>query len=232
MIKKILRILLRVVVIFFLSTIGAVIIFRFVPIPVTPLMLIRVVEQLADGKSPRLYKTWKSSKNISKELPLAVIAAEDQSFATHWGFDVEAIQKARKYNEKMKGRKVRGASTISQQTAKNVFLWPGRSFVRKGFEVYFTALIEVLWGKKRIMEVYLNVIEVGDGIYGAEAAAKFAFGKPAAKLTSSQAALIAAVLPSPRRYSLARPSPFVRTRQQWIVVNMNNIRTDPTLSDF
>ncbi|MBI2269886.1 MAG: monofunctional biosynthetic peptidoglycan transglycosylase, partial [Bacteroidetes bacterium] len=147
-----------------------------------------------------------------------VICSEDQNFLDHHGFDMDAIEKAVKHNKKHKRK--RGASTISQQTAKNVFLWPGRSWIRKGFEVYFTFLIELCWSKERIMEVYLNVIEMGNGIYGAEAAAKTFFHKPAKSLTSSQSALIAAVLPNPRKFSVAHPSGYVVSRQQWVLQQM------------
>lgn len=156
-------------------------------------------------------------------MPLAVITSEDQKFEEHFGFDLEAIEKARKYNDRHKGKKVKGASTISQQTAKNVFLWPQRSYIRKGFEVYFTFLIELLWSKERIMEVYLNVIEMGDGVYGAEAAAQQYFGKSASDLTDGEAALIAACLPNPIRWSPARPSRYIQRKKQWIVRHMRMV---------
>jgi monofunctional biosynthetic peptidoglycan transglycosylase len=150
-------------------------------------------------------------------MPLAVIASEDQNFEDHFGFDLAAIKKAEAYNEKHKGKKLKGASTISQQTAKNVFLWQSRSWVRKGFEVYFTFLIEIFWSKQRIMEVYLNVIEMGDGIYGAEACSQEFFHKPSKKLSVQQAALIAAVLPNPRKWSVTKPTPYILHRQQRII---------------
>lgn len=156
-------------------------------------------------------------------MQLAVVTSEDQQFLWHHGFDLEAIEKAMKYNEKQKKRKrnkMRGASTISQQTAKNVFLFPARNFLRKGLEVYFTALIEIFWSKQRILEVYLNVIETGDGIYGVEAAAQYYFHKPAAKLTAPEAALIAAVLPNPRKYNAGNPSGYVLRRQAFILGQM------------
>lgn len=190
-------------------------------------MLIRCVENTFAGKTVRIDKDWKSLKNISPNLQLAVVASEDQRFLNHSGFDFEALQKAKKYNEKMEKRnkkKIRGGSTISQQTAKNVFLWHGSTFVtkaiRKVFEAYFTVLIEVFWDKQRIMEVYLNVIEMGDGIYGAEAASQYYFKHSAAKLSSSEAALIAAILPNPRKYSASRPGPYVSRRQGNILVQM------------
>ena len=208
---------------FFIISIASVILFRFVPVPVTPLMLMRCVEQKLDGKDFRMKKSWTSIDDMSAAFPLAAMAAEDQNFEEHNGFDFEAIKKAREYNEKHKGKKVRGASTISQQTAKNVFLFPSRSWVRKGFEVYFTLLIELFWSKQRIMEVYLNVIETGDGIYGTEAAAQEYFHKPAKKISVREAALIAAVLPNPRKWSPARPSAFVQRKSQRIIQFMSVI---------
>jgi monofunctional biosynthetic peptidoglycan transglycosylase len=158
---------------------------------------------------------------IHRSLPLAVIASEDQRFMFHNGFAWEAIEKAREANRK--GRRLRGASTISQQTAKNVFLWPERSWLRKGLEAWFTLLIETFWSKRRILEVYLNVAEMGRGVFGAEAAAQHCFGRPAAKLTTEQSALIATTLPSPRRYDCRRPGPYLRGRQQWVLRQMRNI---------
>ena len=203
---------------FFIISIVSVILFRFVPIPLTPLMLIRCVEQKVDGKELKLYKDWVSFDKISPNLQLAVVCSEDQNFIQHNGFDFKAIEKAMDYNENHS--KKRGASTISQQTAKNLFLWPGRSWIRKGLEVYFTFLIETFWSKERIMEVYLNVIEMGDGVYGAEAMSSLYFNKKAINLSKSEAALIAAVLPNPRKFSIARPSPYIRKRQAWIVRQM------------
>ena len=186
-------------------------------------MLIRLVGQAYNGQTIKLKKEWISLDEMSTSLPQAVVAAEDNMFIEHSGFDFEAIQKAKEYNQKKKGKKVRGASTISQQTAKNVFLWPQRSWIRKGLEVYFTVLIEFIWGKKRIMEVYLNVIETGKGIYGVEAASQQYFGKSAGKITRSQAALIAAILPNPLKWNPASPTEYLLGRQQWILWNMNNI---------
>ena len=165
---------------------------------------------------------------ISPNARLAVIASEDQLFPDHSGFDWKSIEKARKYNEKKPGR-VRGASTISQQVAKNVFLWQGRSWIRKGLEVYFTFMIEVLWGKKRIMEVYLNVIEMGDGIFGIEMASEKYFNKPAKNLTRQEAAMIAASLPSPKRYKVKPLSSFVAGRSVTIMQQMNNLQADPDI---
>jgi monofunctional biosynthetic peptidoglycan transglycosylase len=182
------------------------------------LMIIRSGQQMVYGKELVLKKDWVSGSAISSHFKLAVICAEDQNFLDHNGFDLGAIKKALDHNKR--SRRKRGASTISQQTAKNVFLWPGRSWVRKGLEVWFTGLIELLWSKKRIMTVYLNIVELGPGVYGAEAAAQQYFKKPANKLGPSEAALLAAVLPSPLRYSVKKPGPFVQRRQQWVMRQM------------
>ena len=186
-------------------------------------MVIRVFEQAYEGQTVKLKSKWISMPDISPNVPLAVVASEDNLFLEHSGFDFESIEKAREFNQQKIGKKVRGASTISQQTAKNVFLWPQRSWLRKGLEVYFTVLIEFVWGKKRILEVYLNVIETGKGIYGVEEASELNFGKPASKLTRGEAALIAAVLPNPLRWNPSSPTPYIIGRQQWILWNMNNI---------
>lgn len=217
--KKILRILWKVALWFFGLSIFSVVLFRFVPVPVTPLMLIRCGEQVFSSDPVRLKHDWVSLDEISKNLPLAVVCSEDQNFMNHSGFDLKAIQ--RSVDAAKRGAKrVRGASTISQQTAKNVFLWPGRSWVRKGFEVYFTVLIEFAWGKERIMEVYLNSIEMGKGIYGAEAAAQFYWHTSAKNLSRTQAAALAAILPNPRKYSANPPGPYVQDRIGWIVGQM------------
>lgn len=210
-------------IIYFGSTLLFVLLYRFVNPPVTPLMAIRLVEQAYNGQTIKLKKNWISLDAMSSSLPLAVVAAEDNLFLYHSGFDFEAIQKAKEFNQKKKGKKMRGASTISQQTAKNVFLWPQRSWIRKGLEVYFTVLIEFVWGKKRIMEIYLNVIETGKGIYGVEAASQIYFGKSASDLTRREAALVAAILPNPLKWNPSSPSPYMYGRQQWILWNMNNI---------
>ena len=159
--KKLKRWCMRLVLLFFVSSIGAVILYRFIPVYVTPLMVTRCIRHLFDGESPRLYHRWVPLEDISRHLPMAVIASEDNRFAEHHGFDFDAIQQA--IDERREGKRRRGASTISQQTAKNVFLWERSSWVRKGFEAYFTVLIELFWSKERIMEVYLNSIEMGDG---------------------------------------------------------------------
>ncbi|HWU80281.1 MAG TPA: monofunctional biosynthetic peptidoglycan transglycosylase [Caulobacter sp.] len=185
-----------------------VILYRFIPPPVTPLMVIRAVE----GRG--LDHRWKPIDKVAPALPRALIAAEDAKFCDHRGFDFDALQKAYANNES--GRKIRGGSTISQQTAKNVFLWPGRSYVRKGLEAWFTVLIETFWGKKRIMEVYLNSIEYGSGIYGAEAAAQRYFGVGADRLSQAQAARLAAILPSPLKWKVVKPGRYVAKRSKKI----------------
>jgi monofunctional glycosyltransferase len=222
--KKVLGFLWKIIKWFFILSILSVIIFRFVPVPVTPLMLLRCGEQLfSSEKKLKLKKDWTSIDEMSSAMPLAVMAAEDQNFEEHFGFDFKAIKKAGEYNAKHHGKRVKGASTISQQTAKNVFLFPARSWVRKGFEVYFTFLIEVFWSKKRIMEVYLNVIETGEGIYGAEAAAQTYFKKSAKKLSIREASLIAAVLPNPRFWSPARPSAYIQRKSGRIMHFMSRL---------
>lgn len=211
----------QVVLIFFVISILSTLLFRWIPIPVTPLMLIRCGQQLFSEKhSVKLKKTWMPINKISSNLQLAVICAEDQNFFQHYGFDMDAIGKALEHNKNHKRK--RGASTISQQTAKNVFLYDGRNWVRKGFEVYFTFLIELLWNKERILEVYLNVVEFGDGVYGAEAAAQQYFHTSAKKLSRNQSAMLAAILPNPRKFSPVNPSPYVYGRQKWIIGQMLN----------
>lgn len=221
--KKIRKFLFKAALYFFLGSVLLVIAFRFIPVPFTLLMVQRCVEQKWNGKPIRFEKDWVPLSEIANSMQLAVVCSEDQNFLWHHGFDFEAIRDAMKYNEKQKSRKrkkVRGASTISQQTAKNAFLFPARSIVRKGLEVYFTGLIELLWSKERIMEVYLNVIEMGDGVYGVEAAAQRFFHKPASRLSASEASLIAAVLPNPIRFRADAPSGYIRGRQAAIQMQM------------
>ena len=206
---------------FFISTLLAVVVYRFVPVSFTPLMGIRLYEQWRADKPLRLEHEWVPLSQISRHLPQAVVASEDNLFMDHNGFDIEQIQQARREAER--GKRVRGASTISQQTAKNVFLWPGKSYLRKGLEAYFTLLIEWIWGKERIMEVYLNSIEMGEGIYGAQAVAQAHFQKEAYALTRAEAALIAATLPNPRRFNSANPSAYMRKRQAQILSLMDKL---------
>ena len=214
------------VVAFLGSTILSVIALRFVPVYFTPLMFIRVGQQISSGDEIRMRHRWVPLNKISEELPVAVIASEDQRFLVHHGFDFQAIEHAVKVNAQRSGKRKLGASTISQQTAKNVFLWPGRTWVRKGLEVYFTFLIETLWGKERIMEVYLNSIEMGNGIYGADAVAEWHFGCRASDLSSSQCALIAATLPNPLRFNSASPDTYVKKRQQRILREMRFVKKE------
>ena len=213
------------VVAFFGSTILAVVILRFLPVFFTPLMFIRMYEQLQEGQELKLSHSWVSLEKMSPSMPVAVMASEDQRVLQHHGVDYEAIEKAAMHN--MESKRMRGGSTISQQTAKNVFLWPGRSWVRKGLEAYFTVLIEFVWSKQRIMEVYLNSIEMGDGIYGVEAVAKEHFGCKASELTRSDCALIAATLPNPRKFSSKNPSNYMVKRKVKIMKEMRFIPLFP-----
>ena len=221
--RLILKAIRWTVALFFASTIAAVVVCRFLPVYVTPLMLMRCVE----NGSFTMHHHWVSMDKISPHMPVAVMASEDQRFLLHHGFDYNAIEKAAAHNLKSKSSKKRGASTISQQTAKNVFLWPGRSWLRKGFEVYFTALIELIWSKQRIMEVYLNSIEMGDCIYGVDACAEYNFGKTAWELSRAECALIAATLPNPRQFSSKYPSAYMRQRQHRIEREMKFIPSFP-----
>ena len=220
LIKKTLK---WIVVAFFASTILSVVALRFLPVVVTPLMLIRCYQQVKAGEELKLSHDWEPLSNISKDLPIAVMASEDAKFLDHHGFDYQAIEHAAKRNREHPEKRKLGASTISQQTAKNVFLWPGRSWVRKGFEVYFTALIELMWPKERIMEVYLNSIEMGNGIYGAQAVAEEHFNTDAKDLTKAQCALIAATLPNPRKFSSKNPSAYMLKRQKRILREMKYV---------
>lgn len=216
MIKKIFKFILKLISGLILFSIFMVLLYKWLPVPFTPLMAIRYFE----NPEEEIRHSWVPRQDISRHLQLSVIASEDQNFVKHNGFDFEAIEKAIEDNQK--GKRVRGASTISQQTAKNVFLWPGRNWFRKGLEVYFTFLIETLWSKERILEVYLNSIEMGKGIYGAEAAAQYWFGKSAANLSIYEAAAIAAVLPNPREYRANPASNYINQRKNWIVRQMHN----------
>lgn len=227
MLKKLRKFLRWLIAIFFGTTILAVVVLRFVPVWFTPLMIIRCVQQVQEGKELRLSHHWVPIEKISPSMPVAVIASEDANFLTHHGFDYKAIENAAIRNQKHPEKRKHGASTISQQTAKNVFLWPGRSWIRKGFEVYFTALIELLWSKQRIMEVYLNSIEMGDGIYGVDAVAEAHFYTDALNLTREQCALIAATLPNPRLFSSKNPSPYMKKRQTRILHEMKFVTAFP-----
>jgi len=224
------RLLWTAVVAVFVLPVTATLLFAVVPVPGSAFMLGYQFERLSSSKPlPPLRHDWVSWEAMADEAKLAVIAAEDQRFPEHHGFDVEAIQAALEHNRE--GGSTRGASTISQQTAKNLFLWSGRSWLRKGLEVYFTVLIETLWTKKRILTVYLNSAEFGTGIYGVEAAAQTFFHRPARQLTAQQAAQLAAVLPNPRRYSAERPSAYVWGRAAWIRVQMRQLG-EQTVADL
>lgn len=221
MIKKILNWLKKALFWFLGISILSVIIFKWVPIPITPLMITRVIENKIEGNDAVLSHDWVPLEDISPNLQKAVIASEDGNFLKHHGFDFAAMQKAFKNNQK--GKKLKGGSTISQQTAKNVFLWQGRSYLRKGLEAYFTVLIELIWGKERIMEVYLNSIEMGNGVYGAQEAARVWYRTSADKLTKREAAGIAAILPNPRKYKASNSSAYIERRKDRIMRNMRHI---------
>jgi monofunctional biosynthetic peptidoglycan transglycosylase len=219
--KRIARFLYKALLWFLGVSLFLVVFFKFVPVPFTPLMAIRAVENKLNGKEMYCSHDWVSLEDISRNMQKAVIASEDGTFLTHHGFDFDAIQKAIKNNEK--GRKLKGGSTISQQTAKNVFLWQGRSYFRKALEAYFTVLIEIIWGKERIMEVYLNSIEMGDGVYGVQSATEHWYGKKASDLTKMEAAGIAAILPNPRKFKASNSSSYIERRKSRIVKHMRYV---------
>jgi monofunctional glycosyltransferase len=213
----------RTVLWFFGVSICWVLLYRFVDPPLTWLMVQRGLEQKADGKPWKIDREWRDLDEISSNLKRDALAGEDAGFRTPRGFDLDAIQQA--YEKNQSGGRIRGGSTISQQTAKNVFLWPGRSWIRKGFEAYFTALIELLWGKERILEVYLNVIETGEGLYGVESACQSFFGKSSESLSRREAALLIAVLPNPRKWTPVKPTRYLYRRQSLIMRNMSRMGT-------
>ena len=216
------RVVGKLVFWFFAITILWVLAYRFINPPITLLMIQRDFERKDNSKSKNVSRKWIGYDELSRNLKIAAIAGEDVNFLKHWGFDLNAMEKA--YQKNKRGTKVRGGSTISQQTAKNVFLWPGRSYIRKAFEAYFTALIELLWNKERILEVYLNVIEMGDGIYGAESATQKYYGKSAVSLSKGEAALLVAVLPNPIRWSPIKPTAYIYHKQYLILRNMRRLR--------
>ncbi|MBI6549224.1 monofunctional biosynthetic peptidoglycan transglycosylase [Xenorhabdus lircayensis] len=210
------RIVVTITILWFVAAIA----FSFLPVPFSMLMIERqIISVVSINFSYVSRSSWVDQNQISPYMTLAVIAAEDQKFPKHWGFDFDAIETAMEHNKKYQKR-IRGASTISQQTAKNLFLWEGRSWVRKGLEAGMTTVLELLWSKKRILTVYLNIAEFGSGIFGVEEAARHYFDKPAGRLTASEAALLAAVLPNPHRYKVNAPSAYVLQRQQWILRQM------------
>ncbi|WP_396140118.1 monofunctional biosynthetic peptidoglycan transglycosylase [Flavobacterium sp.] len=219
--RKILRFIWKAMLWFFGLSILSVIIFKWVPIPFTPLMVTRIIEFKLEGEDAIYSHKWVPLEDISPNLQKAVIASEDGNFLKHNGFDFEAMQKAFKNNNK--GKRLKGGSTISQQTAKNIFLWQGRSYIRKGLEAYFTVLIELIWGKERIMEVYLNSIEMGNGVYGAQEAARHWYSKTATNLTPREAAGIAAILPNPRKFNASNSSSYINRRKDKIMRVMRHV---------
>lgn len=223
MIKTFFKWIFRIIIGFIIGSVLLVALYMIVNPPFTPLMIIRMVEGQFSGKSVGITKEWKDYDDISPNVFKALMAGEDAKFMTHSGFDWKAIDRAKKINEQRKGKRLIGASTISMQTSKNVFLWQGRNYIRKGLEAYFTVLIEALWGKKRILEVYANSIEWGNGIYGVEAASQAYFGKSSAKLSNREAALLAAIVPNPRRWSAAKPSSYIQKRASMIQARLGGI---------
>lgn len=212
--KRVLRVTIRLSALFIALSLALVVLFKFIPPLYTPLMTARSLQALFSGDEAHIYYEWTPYDKISSEAAIAVVASEDQNFPNHAGFDWEGIRQAFKYNQKRK--RTRGGSTISQQVAKNVFLWNNRSYVRKAVEAYFTVLIEVIWGKERILEVYLNVAEMGNQTFGVQAASRRYFGQSAHQLTRRQAATLAAVLPNPRRFSAQKPSSYIQKRASFI----------------
>ncbi|MHC6227887.1 monofunctional biosynthetic peptidoglycan transglycosylase [Pseudomonas sp. X10] len=221
MLSSLTRRLVRALLWFAAGSALLVLALRWVPPPGSALMVERKVESWLNGQPIDLQRTWQPWERISDELKVAVIAGEDQKFASHWGFDVPAIQAALAHNER--GGSIRGASTLTQQVAKNLFLWSGRSWLRKGLEAWFTALIELFWSKERILEIYLNSAEWGEGVFGAQAAARHHFGIDANRLSRQQASQLAAVLPNPRNWSASRPNDYVARRANWISQQMRQL---------
>ncbi|PQL94346.1 monofunctional biosynthetic peptidoglycan transglycosylase [Apibacter adventoris] len=213
---KIFKWVKRIIIGLFLLSIVLTFTYKWIPVPFTELMLKRY---FINGS--KIEKKWIPINSISNSIQLAVVSSEDQNFIKHHGFDFKQIQKV--LEDQQEGGRVRGASTISQQTAKNVFLWDGKNYIRKGLEAYFTCLIEWVWGKKRIMEVYLNVIEFGDGIYGIESASQHYFGKSASNLTKAESATLAALLPNPRKYGKNINGRYIQKRKIWILKQMRNL---------
>ena len=224
MLKKIFRWIWKALLWFFAISILMVIVFRWIPVPWTPLMATRAIENKFDGNDMVCSHDWVSLEEISTNLQKAVIASEDANFLKHHGFDFSAIRKAMKNNEK--GKRLKGGSTITQQTAKNVFLWQGRSYLRKGLEAYFTVVIEIFWGKERIMEVYLNSIEMGDGVYGAQAASKYWYRKDVVGLSKKEAAGIAAILPNPRKFKATNSSSYINRKKGRIMAGMAAVKIE------
>lgn len=221
MLSSLIRRFARALLWFAAASIVLVLVLRWVPPPGTALMVERKVQSWFSGEPINLQRDWEPWERIADDLKVAVIAGEDQKFASHWGFDIPAIQAAFAHNER--GGNIRGASTLTQQVAKNLFLWSGRSWLRKGLEAWFTGLIELFWSKERILEVYLNSVEWGPGVFGAQAAARYHFGVDASRLSRQQAAQLAAVLPSPLKWNAGRPSAYVASRAGWIRRQMSQL---------
>jgi len=231
LIKKLPKVILKIFLWFIFLTILLVLLLKWINPPTSSIMIQRKIEAVVLWNERQMIAyEWFSYDDITKQMAIAVIAAEDQNFPFHFGFDFEQIEKALEQHER--GRRLRGASTITQQVAKNLFLWEGRSFIRKGFEAYFTVLIELLWSKERILEVYLNIIEMGDMIFGVGAASQIYFKKLPVKLTRSQAALIAATIPNPKRFSARNPSGYIFRRQSWILGQMSSLGGTSYLKNF
>lgn len=228
--ERLVRLIARILLGYVAFSLVLVVIFKFVPPCFTPLMAYRSVEALVVGKDSHIYYEWTPYEHISPEAAIAVVASEDQNFPRHWGFDLNEIRKAVKSNKVRK--RPRGASTISQQVAKNMFLWNGRSYFRKGLEAYFTLLIEVIWGKERILEVYLNIAEMGERTFGVEAATQRFFDISARKISRRQAATLAAVLPNPRHFSAKKPSSYIKSRTGFIVKQIRQLGGPAYLSDL
>jgi monofunctional biosynthetic peptidoglycan transglycosylase len=227
---RIFKLLFKFAILFFITSVLLVFSMRWINPITSSIMIQRQISGLFKGEFEFINYHWVNYDDISRFMPIAVVAAEDQNFPNHFGFDFKQIEKALKENKR--GRRVRGASTITQQVAKNLFLWEGKSFVRKGIEAYFTLLIELLWDKQRILEVHLNIAEMGDKIFGVGTASVVYFKKPASKLSMSQSALLAAVLPNPKKYSVLRPSGYIRGRQNWIIRQINSLGGPDYLKDL
>lgn len=221
LVRKIVRFCKITFFVFLIFSISGVILYRFIPVPFTPLMCQRFFEQVVTGKKIHIAHDWVSLKKISPHVIQAAIAGEDNNFPYHYGIDFKAIKKAQKFNKR--GKRLRGASTITQQTCKNVYLWLGRNYLRKSLEVYFTILVETCWSKERIMEVYLNSIEMGDGIFGIEAAAQKYYKKSASKLSRYESAMIVAAFPNPRKRNPAKPSTYLMNQQHRILSIMGKM---------
>jgi monofunctional biosynthetic peptidoglycan transglycosylase len=222
--------ILKFAIIFFISTVLLVFVMRWINPVTSSIMVQRQISGFISGDFDLVKYRWVNYDDVSKYVPIAFVAAEDQNFPNHFGFDFKQIEKALKENKR--GKRIRGASTITQQVAKNLFLWEGKSFLRKGIEAYFTILIELLWDKKRILEVHINIVELGKDIFGVGVASLAYFKKPPSKLTLSQAALLAAVLPNPIKYSVIKPSGYVRGRQNWIIRQINSLGGPEYLKDI